>query len=260
MSSDSSFSSDDFDNANLFLNNYKEAKQQQSTAASKLQIKLNHLINNHTGPLKLYNDIVNLFGKYMSSNNFNRYAQLKDHKSFIKATKSTYNVTHLQPKHKNVMLTDGLEVTVPVFDAKFMILDLITNPGTMNETNIAAGYDVFTGNVNETLPENQSYGEIPTGNQWFPARDQCCSNNGKTINEMPIAMIIFGDKSHTDLHGSLSLTPTTFTLSLFNRLARSTPQTSGGLWPTFPILVMEITKWIREILGIRFRMSTDDCQ
>jgi hypothetical protein len=34
---------------------------------------------------------------------------------------------------------------------------------------------------------------------------------------MLIALIVFGDKSHTDLHGSLSLTPIIFTLSLFNR-------------------------------------------
>ena len=222
FSVNSSSSSDDFDNASRFLNDYEEAQQQQSTAASKLQIKLNHLINNHKAPLKLYDDIVNLFNEYMSSNNFNQYARLKSRKSFIKANELTYNVTHLQPKHKNVMLTDGAEVTVPVCDAKSMILDLITNPGTMNETNIAAGYDIFTGNVDETLPENQCYGEIHTGNQWLPARDQYCSNNGENVDQMPIAMIIFGDKSHTDVHGSLSLTPITFTLSLFNRAARNT--------------------------------------
>jgi hypothetical protein len=94
-------------------------------------------------------------------------------------------------------LTDGAQVTVPVFDAKSMILDLITNPVTMNESNIVVGYDIFTGNVDETLPENQCYGEIHMGNQWLPARDRYCSNNGEMVNEMPIAMIIFGDKSHT---------------------------------------------------------------
>ena len=162
---DSSFSSDDFDNSDWFLNNYEEAQQQQSTAASKLQIKLNHLINNNKAPLKLYDDIVDFFNEYILSNNFNRYARLKSRKSLIKANESTYNVTHLRPKHKNVVLTDGAEVTVPVFDAKSMILDLITNPGTMNKRNIAVGYDVFTGNVDETLPKNQCYGEIYTGNQ-----------------------------------------------------------------------------------------------
>ena len=37
---------------------------------------------------------------------------------------------------------------------------------------------------------------------------------------MPLALIVFGDKTHTDLHGALSVTPIMFTLSLFNRDAR----------------------------------------
>jgi hypothetical protein len=38
---------------------------------------------------------------------------------------------------------------------------------------------------------------------------------------MPVALIVFGDKSHTDLHGTLSLTPIIFSLTLFNRSARN---------------------------------------
>ncbi len=36
---------------------------------------------------------------------------------------------------------------------------------------------------------------------------------------MPVALIVFGDKSHTDLHGALLLTPIIFTMTLFNQLA-----------------------------------------
>ena len=36
---------------------------------------------------------------------------------------------------------------------------------------------------------------------------------------MPVGIIVFGDKSNTDLHGTLSLTPIIFTLTLFNRSA-----------------------------------------
>ena len=57
--------SDDYNNVDWFLNNYEEAQGQQSTVASKLQIKLNHLINSHNTPLKLYNDIVYLFNEYV---------------------------------------------------------------------------------------------------------------------------------------------------------------------------------------------------
>ena len=37
---------------------------------------------------------------------------------------------------------------------------------------------------------------------------------------MPVALIVFADKSHADLHGALSLMPIIFTLTLFNRAAR----------------------------------------
>jgi hypothetical protein len=36
---------------------------------------------------------------------------------------------------------------------------------------------------------------------------------------MPVVLIVIGDKSHTDLHGTLSLTPIMFTLTLFDRSA-----------------------------------------
>ena len=47
----------------------KTNDDQCSTAVSKVQIKLNHLINRHKAPLKLYDDIVVLFNDYISSPN-----------------------------------------------------------------------------------------------------------------------------------------------------------------------------------------------
>ena len=87
---------DDYDiNVDQFLNEYINAQGQQSTAASKLQIKLNHLINTHKAPIKLYDDIVHLFNDYTSSDNFDKFARLKSRKSFIKSNEAMYNVTHL---------------------------------------------------------------------------------------------------------------------------------------------------------------------
>ena len=40
---------------------------------------------------------------------------------------------------------------------------------------------------------------------------------------MPISLIVFDDKKHTDLHGALAVTPIIFTLSLFNQSARNNP-------------------------------------
>jgi hypothetical protein len=101
---------------------------QQSTAVSKVQIKLNNLINNHKELLNLYDDIVDLFNDYVLSPYFDKYSQLKSRKSFIQSMERMYRVTHLRPTHCNVILHDGAEVAVPIFGTKSMILDLLTNP------------------------------------------------------------------------------------------------------------------------------------
>jgi hypothetical protein len=46
---------------------------------------------------------------------------------------------------------------------------------------------------------------------------------------MPIGMIVFGDKSHTDLHGALSPTPIIFTLTLFNCAAQNNSKFWGPI-------------------------------
>jgi hypothetical protein len=48
-----------------------------------------------------------------------------------------------------------------------------------------------------------------------------CIANDENSNAMSVGLIVFGDKSHTYLHGALSLTPIIFTLTLFNRVSRN---------------------------------------
>ncbi len=64
---------------------------------------------------------------HVSSPNFDKYARLKTRKSFIQSAERNYSVTHLRPKHSNNIQHDGGEVTVPAFDAKSMITNLLTN-------------------------------------------------------------------------------------------------------------------------------------
>ncbi len=110
-------------------------------------------------------------------------------------------------------------MTVPVFDTKEMIVSLLTDPLLMTDSNFAKGYNVLTEEVDMNNPCNLKYGKVHTGDVWLPTRNRYC-----TVTEqqtMPVALIVFQDKSHTDLHGTLSLTPIIFTLTLFNRLAHS---------------------------------------
>jgi hypothetical protein len=74
--------------------------------------------------------------------------------------KSSYPVTHLRPKNRDIILHDGSEVTVPVFDAKSMILDLLTNKITMDNANIAEGYNVFTGHVDDDIQPINNMGRF----------------------------------------------------------------------------------------------------
>ncbi len=86
----------------------------------------------------------------------------------------------------------------------------------MNKKNFAEGYNVLTGKV-DNHPTNNKYRELHTGDAWRPARDRYCQNK----TDMPVGLIVFGDKSHTDLHEALSLTPIIFTLTLVNRAAQN---------------------------------------
>jgi hypothetical protein len=72
-------------------------------------------------------------------------------------------------------------------------------------------YNVLTGEF-DNHPANNKNGEVHTGDAWLPARNRYCQNK----TDMPVELIVFGDKSHTDLHGALSPTPIVFTLTLFN--------------------------------------------
>ena len=95
-----------------------------------------------------------------------------------------------------------------------MIISLLSDPSVMNEKNFAEGYNVLTGKI-DNHPANNKHGEVHPGDAWLPARDRYCQNK----TDMPVGLIVFGDKSHTDLHGALSLTPIIFTLTLFNHAA-----------------------------------------
>jgi hypothetical protein len=97
-----------------------------------------------------------------------------------------------------------------------MIISLLSDPSVMNENNFAEEYNVLTDKV-DNHPAINKYGEVHTGDAWVPVRDRYC----QIKTDMPVRLILFGDKSHTDLHGALSLTLIIFTVTLFNRAAQN---------------------------------------
>jgi hypothetical protein len=190
--------------------------QIQLMAVTKFQVLLNDLLIKHKASLLLYDEICHLFKEYISSPNFDRFAKFKSRRSLLTSTQKTFNSMALRPINGTVRLHDNTLVTVPVFDTKHMIISLLTDPSVMNEKNFAEGYNVLTGEV-DNHPANNKYRDVHTGNAWLPARDRSCQNK----TDMPVGLIVFGDKSHTDLHGALSLTRIIFTLTLFNCAAQN---------------------------------------
>ena len=111
-------------------------------------------------------------------------------------------------------MSNGTKATVSVFDLEAMVLSLLQDESLMKPENLAEGYDLHTGKCDET----SYYGEVHTGDAWEIARAFYC---GEASQNMPVALILFIDKSHLDLHGALATTPICFTLSCFNSNARN---------------------------------------
>ena len=117
-----------------------------------------------------------------------------------------------QHQHVKLLDLDSSIVTVSIVDIERMLLSLVNDDSLMVKENISGGYDQHTGRVDSDPKHNQHYGEIHTGDY--------CGRDGKY---MPLSVVVFDDKTHTDLHGTLSLTPIIFTLTCFNLKARNNP-------------------------------------
>jgi hypothetical protein len=141
-------------------------------------------------------------------------SKAKGHYSLLH--KKTLNSKALQPINGTIRLHNNSLVTVPVFYTKHMRISLLSDPSVINKKNFSVGYNVLPGKV-DNHPANTKYGEVHTGDAWLPAKDRFCQNK----TDMPVGMNVFGDKSHTDLHGELSLTPIIFTLTPFNHAAQN---------------------------------------
>ena len=189
----------------------------KTMAVTKFEIMLNDLLLKHKASLLLYDEIVALVNTYVSTPRFNSYDKIKSRKSLLRSTQKSLNTRGLRPIERTVRLHNNSLITVPVFDAQNMIKSLLSDTSLMKESNFAEGYNVLTGEVLKDHPANNRYGEVHTGDAWIPARSLYCQDD----SDMPVGLIIFADKLHTDLYGALSLTPIIFTLTLFNRACRN---------------------------------------
>jgi hypothetical protein len=196
----------------------------RSNAQNKFQVMLHDLIMMHKASLKMFDDICHLVNEYTLSQEFSIHTKLQSWKSFLHFMEGSHRTHLLLPTNHNDTLHNGKTVTVPVFDMKEMLINILTDKTLMSNTNFVEGYNVLTGDVNNNNPCNQKYGEVHTGDVWLPARDRFFANPNHPT--MPVGLIVFGDKSHTNLHGTLALTPIIFTLTLINWTSHNNTSTA----------------------------------
>ena len=184
--------------------------------STMFSIELADILGRHRTDLSLHDEIVNLVKKFSNNDKLKFYSQnLKKRSRFLKDLEKMFNSPKLKPKDVTVHLTGGEQTTVSVFDLEAQIMSLLQDENLMIKDNLAEGYNVHTGKPTEPVTH---YGEIHTGDAWEPARKYFC---GDHPFNMPVSLILFGDKSHFDMHGTLATTPLCFTLSCFNKSARN---------------------------------------
>jgi len=102
----------------------------------------------HKASLLLYDKIIELVSSYISSPNFYQLDKFKkSRRSLLQSTEQSLNTSCLRPVNGTVRLHNNSLVTVPIFDAKHMIISLLTDPSLMKQSNFAEGYNVLTGEV-----------------------------------------------------------------------------------------------------------------
>ena len=126
----------------------------------------------------------------------------------FKAIFGFVNTECLRPIYGIVQLHDNSLVTVPVFNTKHIIMSLLTDSKLMNDQYFPDGYE-------------KRLMDIPMINmgRFILVMHGNLQGIGFAKNDMPVALIVFGIKLNTDLHGALSLTPIIFTLMLLNQSA-----------------------------------------
>ena len=185
----------------------------------RFQIELADLFARHRTNLKVYDDLISLVKNHSSEHKLKFLpTSLMNRESFLKKLETCLDSTYLKPRDVTVNLTKGTMATFTVFDQQAMILLLLFDKSLMRSENMVEGCNLLTGKVDRTPTH---IGETHTKDAWEEARAYFCGDNP---NNMPIGLVLFGDKSHLDLHGLFSTTPLSFTLSWFNQKARDHPK------------------------------------
>ena len=183
---------------------------------NQFQIELLKRLSRHRLDLGVYDEFIGLLKDYSSGDKLKFSTDdLYSRSRMIPKLETVFETTPMKPKQVNVQQNGGTTATVACFDVEAMILSILNDENLMKTENLAPGYEFLTGK-SDSEDGPKLYSEFHTGKMWAHALDRFCVGDDDT----PLAMVVFGDKSHFDKHGTLATTPLIFTLTCFNQEAR----------------------------------------
>ena len=141
-------------------------------------------------------------------------------KSMMKLMTQRLDSNGLKPEVKNVYLP-GLQNNVKVVchDFSQCLYSLLTDKTLMNPSNILNESNLTLDDTQ--FPEKHIFDDINSGLVYKNAKKIYITDDQR---EKLIPIIMFTDKTHTDIHGRLCLEPIQFTLGIFNRTTRNNPK------------------------------------
>ena len=180
------------------------------------QLHMMHILNKHREvDLKLYSEINECVSYHAKEKNVDFNAiRMYSRKQLVDISTHVYRLHGFKPTMNRVTLSDKSVAVVPTFDVKTMLLNILNDKSKMKMENIASNYNLFTG---KAIGEVTHIDEIHTGWAWEEARAHHC---GDDENVLPMGLVAFYDKTHSDLFGALACAPFIVVPTFFNMECR----------------------------------------
>ena len=181
------------------------------------QVHQQHILTGHRGvDLNLGKELNECVQYHASTHNVDfGTVKMYERDDLVKVLTIMYNLHEMKPTMCRLKLSNDNIAVVPRFDVKAMFLSILNDPIRTCPENVAANYDIFTGKPKGPM---STIDEIHTGWAWEKARKHYCGNDPHAF---PLGLIVFYDKTHSDLYGSLACAPFIFVPAYFNEQCRN---------------------------------------
>lgn len=187
-----------------------------ATKTFTAQVELASLLRNANTSIYVHDAVRDWVNKSVGEGG----ANFKEHPlvartTFLSDLNKRFDAHGTAPIKREVALPSGKKVTLVLHDFSQMLYSLLTDESLMIDENL-----LFCDNNPFAVPppKPEKYGDVNTGSCYRQAYIRMCTVEGRDVL-LPI--ILFIDKTVTDLHGNLSLEPVSFTIGILTREVRN---------------------------------------